>query len=54
MKQFAKVNILWDWYDFGIMFRIYKLTTKTASHYFSIDIQILWLNLWLRFWKKNK
>lgn len=48
-----RTMILWDWFDFGIMFRLYK-NTKNAQHYMTIDIQIAWLNLWiLTFKKKN-
>lgn len=46
-----KTAIFWDWFDFGIMLRVYKLI-EHSDYSFAIDIQILWLNLWLQIYKK--
>lgn len=52
MLMFFKPTILWDWLDFGLMFRVYK-QNETSRYQFAIDIQIAWFNLWLQCWKKN-
>tara|TARA_R110000772_G_C13070410_1_gene416303 strand:+ start:260 stop:466 length:207 start_codon:yes stop_codon:yes gene_type:complete len=52
---FAKVfkpHFFWDWYDFGLMLKINK-QNNIASYHFAIDIQIGWLNLWLKCWQKH-
>lgn len=49
---FFKPMILCDWFDFGLMLKIYK-TTKNSDYYFAIDIQIAWFNLFLQCWKKK-
>jgi hypothetical protein len=48
-----RIDFLWDWFDFGIMFRVFK-NAKYGEHYISIDIQIAWLNLWIQIFKKEK
>lgn len=48
-----KIDFLWDWLDFGIMFRIFK-NIKFGEYYMSIDIQIAWLNVWIRLIKKKE
>lgn len=48
-----KFNILWNWWDIGIVFQIYR-TVKSANYHFCIDIQILWFNLWIQCWEKKK
>ena len=50
-KKYFDFDLLNDWFDFGFMFRIYK-NSKFANYYFSVDIQIMWLNLWMRFIRK--
>lgn len=47
-----KVNVLWDWSDFGIMFRVFK-GMKYSNYYGIIDIQFGWLNIWIEVFKKN-
>jgi hypothetical protein len=47
-----KTNFLWDWYDFGIMLRIFK-NSNVADYYVSIDMQLLWLNIWITIFKKK-
>jgi hypothetical protein len=47
-----KVNLLWDWTDFGIMFRVFK-NSKHGDYYMSIDIQFAWLNIWIETFKKE-
>ena len=51
IKRFCSVTVLWDWYDFGIVFKVYR-NSKHANYYISIDIQIAWLDLWLQFIRK--
>lgn len=46
-----KIYKNWDWSDFGFMFRIYK-TNKISDYHLVIDIQILWLNIWISTFKK--
>ena len=43
---------MWDWFDFGLMLRIYK-NMKHVNYYMSIDIQIAWLNLWIQVAQKS-
>jgi hypothetical protein len=50
MKLF-NVNILWDWTDFGIVLKLFK-NSSWSDYYGSIDIQVLWLNIWIEVWKK--
>ena len=52
MLMFFEPTIFFDWMDFGLMFRVYKLN-EIGRYHFAIDIQIAWLNLWLQCWKKN-
>jgi hypothetical protein len=47
-----KTLVMWDWYDFGIVLKINKLTTPSEYH-LALDIQILWLNIWVQFWTKK-
>jgi hypothetical protein len=51
MHWLCKPCIMWEWDDFGIMFRIFR-NTGMGEYYISIDIQILWCNLWLQCFKK--
>lgn len=44
-------SVLWDWFDFALMFRIYK-PIKSSKYYLCIDIQIAWFNLWVQLFKK--
>ena len=46
-----KFNVFWDWSDFGISL-IFSACTKWSTHVFSIDILILWFNLWIQCIKK--
>jgi hypothetical protein len=52
MHWLCKPCIIWDWDDFGIMFRIFR-NTGMGEYHISIDIQILWCNLWLQCFKKS-
>lgn len=45
--------VLWDWFDFGIAFKIY-INAKHAEHYISIYIQIAWFNLWIQIFKQKE
>jgi hypothetical protein len=47
-----KVNLLWDWTDFGIMLKVFK-NSKHGDYYMSIDIQFAWLNIWIETFKKT-
>jgi len=48
-----KINFLWDWLDFGIMFRVFK-HHRAGDYYASIDIQFGWLNIWIEIFKKKE
>ena len=52
MLMFFKPHVLWDWYDFGFMLKINK-QNNIGKYHFAIDIQILWLNLWIQCWQKH-
>ena len=47
-----KINYIWDWSDFGIMFRVFK-GMKYSNYYGIIDIQFGWLNIWIEVFKRN-
>lgn len=49
---FVKPTIFWDWFDFGLMIRIYK-QNYISNYHFAIDLQIAWFNLWLECWMKK-
>lgn len=51
LSPFLKFMVLWDWENFGVSFLIFK-NTKFSDYSFSIDIQILWFNLWTQVWRK--
>lgn len=46
-----KTIVFWDWWDFGIMFRVYR-SNEIARYEFQLDIQVAWLNLWINCWKR--
>jgi hypothetical protein len=48
-----KVDLLWDWFDFGLMFRVFKNAIH-AKYKVTIDIQIAWLNIWIQIIQTNK
>jgi hypothetical protein len=50
MKKIFSPVFIWEWDDFGIMFRIYK-NTGMGHCFMSIDIQIAWLNIWIQCFK---
>jgi hypothetical protein len=52
MKKFIKFHILWDWYDFGIVFKVYK-NIVSADYWVSIDIQVMWFNLWIQCFRRK-
>lgn len=47
------INFLFDWCDFGFVFKIFR-NSKFCDYYLSIDLQILWFNLWITLFKKEK
>lgn len=47
-----KVTFLWDWLDFGAMFRVFK-NNRIGDYYVSIDIQVAWLNIWIEIIKRK-
>jgi len=51
MHWLCKPSIIWEWDDFGIMFRIFR-NAGVGDYHISIDIQIAWCNLWLQCFKK--
>jgi hypothetical protein len=52
MHRFLKPTIFWEWTDIAICFRIYQ-QTDFADYHIGIDLQILWLNLWVQCFKKT-
>jgi len=48
-----RLNFLWDWTDFGIMFRVFR-NHKHREYYASIDIQIAWLDIWIEIIKNKQ
>ena len=48
-----KPVVFWEWDDIGLMFRIFK-NTKWIDYHMSVDIQILWFNLWIQCFRKSK
>jgi hypothetical protein len=46
-----RIDFNWDWQDFGIMFRIFK-ASNYCGYKIIIDIQIIWLNIWIKLYKK--
>ena len=53
MEKLGKIILIWDWLDFGIMLRIYK-TSELSDYKLCLDIQILWINIWMQFFKKKE
>jgi len=51
-RIFFNLTILFDWYDIGLVIRLYK-NIKYSDYYISLDIQIFWLNLWFQLFKKR-
>ena len=49
---FIKPSILWQWTDIAICLRVYK-QSDFANYHIGVDIQILWLNLWIQCFRKN-
>jgi hypothetical protein len=43
-----KLHFLFDWFDFGFMFRIYKNLDDNII----VDIQFLWFNIWIETFKR--
>jgi hypothetical protein len=52
MRGFLKPAIFWKWTDIAICFRVYQ-PADFADYHIAIDIQILWFNLWVQFFKKK-
>ena len=50
--QFIKPKILWQWTDIAICLRVYK-QSYFSDYNIGVDIQILWLNLWIQCFRKN-
>lgn len=46
------ISLLFDWWDIGMGLRIYK-NIYSAKYLISIDIYILWLNMWIQLFDKN-
>jgi len=47
-----KIHKYFDFSDFGFSFRIYK-TNTFCNYNFIIDIQIIFLNIWIETFKKK-
>lgn len=48
-----KTTFLWDWYDIGLAVRILLQNKPWAEYKMSIDIQILWLDIWVQLVRKR-
>lgn len=48
-----KINFLWDWFDFGVMVRVFK-NADGREYKVSIDIQIAWLDIWIEIIKNKQ
>jgi hypothetical protein len=44
-----KTLILWDWWDFGLVFKLFK----TLDNRLGIDLQIAWFNLFIQIGKSK-
>jgi len=40
-------NVLWDWWDIAFCVRFAKGTESYESFKYMIDVQILWLDVWI-------
>jgi hypothetical protein len=47
-----KTIFLWDWYDVGLSVRFLLKSQPWAEYKMSIDIQILWLDVWIQVVKR--
>ncbi len=47
-----KLSIFCEWTDIALCFKVYK-QSDFADYYIGIDIQILWLNLWVQCFNKK-
>ena len=53
VNKIFKVELLWDWCDFGLGFRL----SQCASYYdyhLSLTFQIGWLDIWFVLFRKGK
>ena len=48
-----KIHFLFDWWDFALMFRIYK-NANHSNYHLTLDIQVLWFNVWITLFKKYR
>ena len=53
LRNYVNPCIFWEWTDMAFCFRIYKLTNLSEYHV-GVDIQIIWLNIWIQCLKKNR
>jgi len=49
----SKWLVLWDWWDFGVCFKICK-NTNISDYHLGLDIQVAWFNLWIEFIRRDK
>jgi hypothetical protein len=47
-----KIYFNWDWYDFGLLFRVF-CRNEFSEYYITVDIQILWLNIWFQLFRRK-
>lgn len=52
-KLWINTTLLWSWTDVAVCLRIYKQSEFT-DYYVGIDIQLLWLNIWIQCFKKKR
>ena len=48
-----KTTFEWDWWDIGLSARFLLKQMPWAEYKMSIDIQILWLNVWIQVVKRG-
>ncbi len=49
--RFLKFSVVWEWTDIALCFRIYQ-QSEFSDHHIGIDIQVLWLNVWIECFRK--
>ena len=52
LNKVMKIKILWQWTDIALCVKIYK-QSDFSDYNVGIDIQILFLNLWIQCFRKN-
>jgi hypothetical protein len=51
-ERFCQIDVFWHWTDIGLCLRFYT-PTPYGSYRMAIEIQVLWLDIWIRLIKKD-